>query len=124
MGYSTITVADNHPVRTITLNRPERRNAMTAGMQMELIAAMEAAATSDARVLVLAGTGDAFCSGLDLSELKGMQNKTAADFHTDAERITRRLHAGDTRGKIWLHRGAHRLCACRRVCFPRLADRR
>ena len=40
MKYETILVADNGPVRTITLDRPERRNAMTPEMQMELIAAM------------------------------------------------------------------------------------
>jgi methylglutaconyl-CoA hydratase len=73
----------------ITLNRPERRNAMTTAMQTELIAAMEAAAESDARVLVLSGTGDAFCSGLDLSELQDLQNKTAAEHRIDAERIAR-----------------------------------
>jgi methylglutaconyl-CoA hydratase len=89
LNYSTITVADHPPVRTITLNRPERRNAMTTAMQMELIAAMEAAAASDARVLVFAGAGDAFCSGLDLSELKEIQNKSAEEFRTDAERIAR-----------------------------------
>ena len=89
MNYLTITVADHPPVRTITLNRPERRNAMTIQMQMELIAAMEAIPASDARVLVLTGAGDAFCSGLDLSELQEIQNKTAAEYRTDAERLAR-----------------------------------
>ena len=89
MNYSTITVTDHPPVRTITLNRPERRNAMTTKMQTELIAAMEAAATSDARVLVFTGAGDAFCSGLDLTELQEIQNKSAAEYRIDAERIAR-----------------------------------
>lgn len=89
MNYFTIAVADQPPVRTITLNRPERRNAMTIEMQMELIAAMEDAAVSEARVLVLTGAGDAFCSGLDLSELQGIQDKTAAEYRTDAERLAR-----------------------------------
>ena len=71
------------------MNRPERRNAMTIEMQMELIAAMEDAAVSEARVLVLTGAGDAFCSGLDLSELQGIQDKTAAEYRTDAERLAR-----------------------------------
>jgi len=89
LNYFTIAVADQPPVRTITLNRPERRNAMTIEMQMELIAAMEDAAVSEARVLVLTGAGDAFCSGLDLSELQGIQDKTAAEYRTDAERLAR-----------------------------------
>jgi methylglutaconyl-CoA hydratase len=87
MTYSTILVADEGPVRTITLNRPERRNAMTPEMQAELIAAMEEAAASECRVVVFAGAGDAFCSGLDLSALRGMNDKSAAEHRADAERI-------------------------------------
>ena len=89
MKTTTITVADTTPVWTITLNRPERRNAMTPGMQMELIAAMEAAAVGDCRVLVFAGAGDAFCSGLDLSALQGMSGLSAAEHRADAERVSR-----------------------------------
>ena len=89
MKTTTILVADNFPIRTITLNRPERRNAMTPEMQVELIAAMEAAAASDCRVLVFRGAGDAFCSGLDLSALNAMRDKNAAEFRADAERVAR-----------------------------------
>lgn len=89
MNYSTIAVADNARIRTITLHRPERRNAMIPEMQMELIAAMEDAATSDCRVLVLAGAGEAFCAGLDLSALQQMQGKSAAEHRAEAERVAR-----------------------------------
>ncbi len=87
MSYVTILVADKGLVRTITLNRPERRNAMTPEMQTELIAAMHEAAASTCRVVVFAGAGEAFCSGLDLTALQSMKNKTAAEYLTDAERI-------------------------------------
>ena len=87
MSYSTILVEDDGPVQTITLNRPERRNAMTPEMQGELIVAMEKARASACRVLVLAGAGQAFCSGLDLSELRAMNDKSAADHRLDAQRI-------------------------------------
>lgn len=87
MSYSTILVADADDVRTITLNRPERRNAMTPEMQTELIAAMHDAARSSCRVVVFRGAGDAFCSGLDLSVLQSMHGKTAAEHRADAERI-------------------------------------
>jgi len=87
LSYTTILVADEGHVRTITLNRPERRNAMTPEMQMELIAALEAAAASNCRVVVLRGAGEAFCSGLDLTALQAMNNKTAAEHGADAERI-------------------------------------
>lgn len=89
MNYKTILVNDSGPVRTMTLHRPDRRNAMTPAMQMELIAALEEAATSGCRVLVVSGAGPAFCAGLDLSALKEMQGATAGDYRADAERIAR-----------------------------------
>jgi methylglutaconyl-CoA hydratase len=87
LSYSTILVTDEGNIRTITLNRPERRNAMTPEMQMELIAAMEEAAAATCRVVILKGAGEAFCSGLDLSALQAMQDKTSADHRAYAERI-------------------------------------
>jgi len=89
LSHKTILVEDNPPIRTITLNRPERRNAMTSEMQTELIEAMEDTAQGDWRILILTGAGEAFCSGIDLSELQSMGNKTAANHRTDAERIAR-----------------------------------
>jgi methylglutaconyl-CoA hydratase len=87
VSYSTILLADDGEIRTITLNRPERRNAMTPEMQSELIAAMQDAAAGDCRVLVFRGAGDAFCSGLDLSALQGMKDKNATEHQADGERI-------------------------------------
>lgn len=87
MTYSTILVADNNEIRTITLHRPERRNAMTPAMQSELITALHDAAQAECRVLILAGAGDAFCAGLDLSALRSMQDKSADDHAVDAARI-------------------------------------
>ena len=89
MNYRTILITDNPPIRTITLNRPERRNAMTQEMQIELIDALEQTATGDYRVLILTGAGEAFCSGLDLSELQAMRDKTPDEHRGDAERIAR-----------------------------------
>jgi methylglutaconyl-CoA hydratase len=89
VDYKTILVTESGSIRTITLNRPERRNAMTPEMQMELIAALEEATESDCGVVVLTGAGESFCSGLDLSALKAMQDASAAEHRTDAERIAR-----------------------------------
>jgi len=56
-------------VVTLTLNRPERRNGIHAGVLAELDAALSAAAADHRnRVLVLTGAGGAFCSGMDLAE--------------------------------------------------------
>jgi 2-(1,2-epoxy-1,2-dihydrophenyl)acetyl-CoA isomerase len=56
-------------VRTLTLDRPERLNAVNARLADELPQAVDAAAADDAvRVLVITGRGRAFCAGLDLGE--------------------------------------------------------
>jgi methylglutaconyl-CoA hydratase len=89
LSYVTILVTEVDEVRTITLNRPERRNAMTPEMQEELIAAMEDAASSDCRVVVFAGAGGAFCAGLDLSALQGMNDKSPVEHTADAVRVAR-----------------------------------
>ena len=89
MNYRTIVVEDSPPIRTLKLNRPERRNAMTQEMQTDLIGVLDETAKADCRVLILTGLGEAFCSGLDLTELQAMQSKTAAEHRTDAERIAR-----------------------------------
>jgi methylglutaconyl-CoA hydratase len=89
LTYETIVVGDVGWVRTITLNRSERRNAMTPQMQDELIAAMEQAAASNCRVVVLAGAGEAFCAGLDLTVLQGAKDKSAAEHRSDAERVAK-----------------------------------
>jgi enoyl-CoA hydratase/carnithine racemase len=58
------------PVRTITLNRPERRNALSLELMDELIAALDGVSSDAAtRVIILAAAGKVFCSGHDLSEL-------------------------------------------------------
>lgn len=87
LSYNTIVVKDAGTIRTISLNRPERRNAMTAEMQIELISALEETAAGRCRALVLAGSGDAFCSGLDLSALS--EARGAQEYRADAERSAR-----------------------------------
>ena len=84
MTYTTILVDEEASIQTITLNRPERRNAMTPEMQLELTDALEEASASSCRVVVFRGAGDAFCSGLDLAALKSMHDKSADDHRADA----------------------------------------
>lgn len=88
-NYKTILVTDTGSIRTVTLNRPERRNAMTPEMQAELLAALEDTAANNCRVLVLTGAGDAFCSGLDLAALDSSHNQSLIEHRADAERIAR-----------------------------------
>ena len=82
-------ISDRNQVRTLTLNRPERRNALTPELQNALIAAFEdASADKHLRALVLTGAGEAFCAGLDLSALQAMQGKSAFELDADAHRIS------------------------------------
>ncbi len=67
MSFQTITYETRGPVGLLTLNRPERLNAMNAELLGELNAAMDAfEADEKARALVLTGAGAAFSSGFDL----------------------------------------------------------
>ena len=63
-----VKIADAGHVRTITLNRPEKKNALSDALAWGVVAAIEdAARTDDVWVVALTGSGDAFCAGLDLS---------------------------------------------------------
>ena len=56
---------------------------------MELIGAFEESSATPCCAIILTGAGDAFCSGLDLSELQTMPDKTPAEHRADAERLAR-----------------------------------
>ncbi len=65
--YDTISIStDPRGVAHLTLNRPDKRNAMSALMITELTAAAHALGHSDVRVVVLSGVGSVFCAGADL----------------------------------------------------------
>lgn len=65
----TILIERAGGVVTVTMNRPERKNAINPTMLTELLGAFrEVADRRDDRVLVLTGAGDAFCSGADLTD--------------------------------------------------------
>jgi methylglutaconyl-CoA hydratase len=86
MTYTSILVEDVNEIRTVVLNRPERRNAMTPTMQSEIIAAMESAQHSSVRALVFGGAGQAFCAGLDLDVLR-TSSTGEQTLREDAERL-------------------------------------
>lgn len=93
MSYATLLLDDRSIggglVRRITLNRPDRRNALSPAMQTELIAAMEQAAADRCRVLVLTGAGQAFCSGLDLAVLRTLTEASEMDHRAHAANVAR-----------------------------------
>lgn len=66
--FQTLAYDLSEGIATITLNRPDRLNAFTAGMRDELVAAFDATDADDAvRAVIVTGAGRAFCAGADLS---------------------------------------------------------
>src|SRR5437660_8891865 len=76
MNYTTIQLAHDGAVAIITLNRPEKRNAISFDLIDDLLRALDEVAKSDAIVLILTGAGKAFCSGMDLENLKALIGRT------------------------------------------------
>ena len=66
MTYETITYEKNGPVATVTLNRPDKLNALSDELQLEVRSALEDAGWEDdvIRVIVLKAAGRAFSAGL------------------------------------------------------------
>ena len=76
MKFETIQLEYNAGVATITLNRPDKRNAISYELIQDLLAAFAEVQKSSALVLILTGAGKAFCSGMDLENLKALIGRT------------------------------------------------
>jgi methylglutaconyl-CoA hydratase len=85
----TLQVAYSDAIATITLNRPEKRNAISAEMIAELLAAFDEVEASPAQVLIITGAGKAFCSGMDLDALKALATQSPAEHLEDARTLAR-----------------------------------
>src|SRR5271169_1598210 len=72
MNYKTLLLTFDSAVATITLNRPDKRNAISYELIDDLIRALEEVNNSSSRILILTGAGKAFCSGMDLDNLKSL----------------------------------------------------
>ncbi|MFN3383903.1 MAG: enoyl-CoA hydratase/isomerase family protein [Archaeoglobaceae archaeon] len=69
----------NDEVARISLNRPEKKNALNEQVLLELREAVDTVKKSSARVLILSGEGDTFCAGLDRELLLGLTKKNRSD---------------------------------------------
>jgi len=88
VGYETLIVDQTGPIATITLNRPEARNALDFAMRRELLAALdEIEANPAARVVVLTGAGGHFCAGGDVKTMR--RRLTAAEGKGRVELLNR-----------------------------------
>ena len=94
--FETILVDVDRGVATVTLNRPEMKNAMNLLMEQELHAAMWGLeADADVRVIVVTGAGDAFCSGFDISDPAAfgadMHEQHDKELGTDSDSVSERV---------------------------------
>jgi trans-feruloyl-CoA hydratase/vanillin synthase len=70
VSYDTIKVDTVDGITTVTLNRPDKRNAMSPQLHREMSHALDYLADDpDTRVLVITGAGESFCAGMDLKEI-------------------------------------------------------
>jgi methylglutaconyl-CoA hydratase len=92
MDYQTLTVGVADRIATVTLNRPELRNAFNEDAIAEIAMAFdELGQDLDVRAIVLAANGPAFCAGADLNWMKKMAGYSAAENQADALRLAAML---------------------------------
>lgn len=78
--YQNLLLSEQDGIATITLNRPERYNAFNNELSAEFIDVLKKVAKDpENRVVILTGAGKAFCSGQDLKDAAGQQNRSIAD---------------------------------------------
>ena len=88
MTYQTLTVSIADKLATVTLNRPDVRNAFNETAIAELALAFDELGRNDlVRVIVLAANGVAFCAGADLNWMKQMAGYSHAENQADAARL-------------------------------------
>ncbi|HEX3104695.1 MAG TPA: enoyl-CoA hydratase-related protein [Terriglobales bacterium] len=95
MQFQTIELAYHDHVATLTLNRPDKRNALSFQLLDELTGALDQIEKSAAQVVILTGAGRAFCAGMDLEELKTLTGKSHIENVADSRKmaqIFRRLY--------------------------------
>lgn len=98
MAESLIQYETHAQVATITLNRPDKRNALNALLVAELQEALQLAAEDEkVRVVVLTGAGNVFSAGADLAALEALQTATPMENMADSEHLARLFE------QIYLH---------------------
>ena len=89
MDFKTIQLGYDGGVATITLNRPEKRNAISFELIDDLLRGLDEVAKSEAIVLIVTGTGKAFCSGMDLENLKSLVGRSPEQNLQDSQTMVR-----------------------------------
>src|SRR5256884_3006671 len=93
--FSTLLLEFSGEVAKITLNRPDKRNAINSQMICELQSSLDSIEKSHSRVVILTGAGKAFCAGMDLDMLSAISKQSPAENQEDSRRIAKMLR------RIW-----------------------
>lgn len=92
MNYRTLQFEISGDIGTITLNRPDKRNAISPEMIDDLFSVFDEAERGPARVVIFTGAGNSFCAGMDLEALRNLSKQTEAQHKADAERMGKMFH--------------------------------
>jgi enoyl-CoA hydratase/carnithine racemase len=93
IDYRNLIVSTDEPAARITLNRPEKRNALSLELMQELIAALRAVSTSSAtRAIVIDAAGPAFSAGHDLSEMIGREEAFLDELFATCTQLMETIH--------------------------------
>src|SRR3989475_8762851 len=85
-SYTTIKIDTDGTLAVITLNRPEKRNAISPTMIAEILAALKDVESGGERVAIITGAGKSFCAGMDLEALKSLAVQSPEQNLADARR--------------------------------------
>ncbi len=114
---SRVSVTYENHIAHVRLTRADKMNAVDQDMITGIIAAGEEVAASDARVVIMAGEGAAFCAGIDITGLSGMLGKDPAEL------LMPRTHGNETTNQwqevamIWSRMEIPVIAAVHGVCF-------
>ena len=93
MSFTFIDLKVESSIATITLNRPDKRNAMSDAMRSEFIQALEMVAADKAiKALVLTGAGKGFCAGGDIAGMERRMNAPAGEIAFNGWHRQQRVH--------------------------------
>src|ERR1035437_2343220 len=83
-SYVTLTLAYDGALAVLTLNRPDKRNAISYELIGEMLRALDEIEQSAAQIMILTGAGKAFCSGMDLNNLRSITGRTEEENLADS----------------------------------------
>lgn len=89
MIFKTLALQESGGIALLTLNRPDKRNAISYELIAEVLQALESVRNSESQVLIITGAGKAFCSGMDLENLKSLIGRTEEQNLEDSRTMAR-----------------------------------